>query len=102
MGGTRAGNAESAHTTRAALRRGLDGRGISTAKNGPATTSPALRSKPASTSATQRRDEDKAQTVEQIVGDEELFVVQKPAPAVIERSEEKVHAKRPGPALGRG
>jgi len=47
-------------------------------------------------------DEDKAAAVEQIVGDEELFVVRKAAPAVIERSAEKVHAKRPGPALGRG
>jgi len=37
-----------------------------------------------------------------MVGDEELFDVKTQARAVIQPSEEKVHAKRPGPALGRG
>jgi len=36
-----------------------------------------------------------------MVGDEELFAVKSEGRAVIQPSEEKVHAKRPGPALGR-
>jgi len=37
-----------------------------------------------------------------MAGDEELFTVQSEGRAVIQPTEEKVHAKRPGPALGRG
>lgn len=102
-GPSRAARSETSQTTRAALRRGLDGRGISTGKTGPASSAangPTGRSTNAAPA--KRYEEKRAAPVSQIVGDEELFAVDPAAPAVIERKQEKVHAKRPGPALGRG
>jgi len=102
-GPTRLGRSESAQTTRAALRRGLDGRGVSSGKSGPAT-GPAIGStaRPAAPSRAMPTASKQVESAPQIVGDEELFAVDQAAPAVIERKQEKVHAKRPGPALGRG
>ncbi|MEJ7772095.1 MAG: hypothetical protein WKF51_09350 [Geodermatophilaceae bacterium] len=102
-GPARIGRSESTQTTSAALRRGLDGRGISTVKNGPAqapSTGPTAR--PASPERAKSNGAKQVESAPQIVGDEELFTVDQAAPAVIERKKEKVHAKRPGPALGRG
>nr|MBA3339111.1 hypothetical protein [Geodermatophilaceae bacterium] len=58
--------------------------------------------RPTNAAPAQRHEDKRAEAVPQIVGDEELFAVDQAAPAVIERKPEKVHAKRPGPALGRG
>ncbi len=103
-GPVRAARSETAQTARAALRRGLDGRGISTGRSGPASAAASgPTGRPATAPQAKRHEEKKAAAaVPQMVGDEELFAVDPAAPAVIERKQEKVHAKRPGPALGRG
>ncbi|MDQ3734962.1 MAG: hypothetical protein M3400_13400 [Actinomycetota bacterium] len=101
-GPVRAARSETAQTTRAALRRGLDGRGMATGRTGPASAAAAGPTGRQASPAPANRPEEKKAAVSQMVGDEKLFAVDPAAPAVIERKQEKVHAKRPGPALGRG
>ena len=103
-GPVRAARNESAQTARAALRRGLDGRGIAAGRSGPASAAASGPTGRVANATPARRHEEKraAAAVPQMVGDEKLFAVDPAAPAVIERKQEKVHARRPGPALGRG
>ncbi|MDQ3733228.1 MAG: hypothetical protein M3400_04375, partial [Actinomycetota bacterium] len=102
-GPARVGHAENTRTTGAALRRGLDGRGLSTIKQRLGLGSaPAAKARPEPALPATARAEELSAEPAQMLGDEGLFTVDPAAPAVIERAPEKEHAKRPGPALGLG